>query len=773
MGANTLKFFSWAALLMAMLIFATTLVIVNARLSVTEALATDATEVITKIWYRHYFLHAGALEELALANEQDQVVPRYHTDPEAFGEIVFFRIFDKRGRLTLAATNAPEPGQTSPIPGGPPPRTEDDRTAVQTVLRSGMPITTFDIGARREETSKVFARSILPIRHEGHILGAAEVILDASGPADDIAAAFRRFSLFVASVLTFASLIPISVISYSWLRQSRLNVELTSARDSARHAEAVKSRFLANMSHEIRTPLNGIMGMADLLNETQMTEEQRDFSATILNSSAALLTIINDILDFSKIEAGKVTIARAPFDLHECVQDAAALLFPAGNGKGVELCVDFQTPLPAWVIGDEARLRQCLLNVAGNAVKFTEAGHVTIQVTSPGDDRIEISVRDTGIGIPQDKIDTIFRDFEQVEGTDGHQRTGTGLGLAITRKLLTLMGGDISVRSTPGKGSLFRMVLPLPATEPPEHAQTDVPVLFLDPGALRGKTAVVVDDLETNRHILTARLAGFGMRSAAYANTSEALTAVLDKRQPQPDVVISDHRMPGMDGADLLQALRADPATQDLPVVILSSGDLDALRAAFTRTDIDFGLSKPVRNDRLFKVLCRATKAGGTEKRSSAPPAGSDDSAAAAPQTARLRVGLAEDNKTNRFIVEKMIATRVACVIPWTDGQQAVDAYLAERPDVILMDISMPGKDGFTATREIRALERRAGLPPCIILALTAHAMAEDRTRSAEVGMDGFLSKPIRKAKLIEALEAASARLANRRAQSPEARDAG
>ena len=756
---------------MGVLIFATTQVIVNARLSVTEALVTNAARDFSRIWYHHYFLHDGAFEKLALANAQDKVIPRYHTDPDAFGEVVFFRIFDKHGRLTLAAANAPAARGTSPIPDGPPPLTEEDRTAVQAVLASGQQATSFDIGARREETSKAFARSILPIRYQGTLLGAAEVITDASDPTDDITAAFRWFSLFVASVLTLLSLIPISVISYSWFRQSRLNVELARAHDQARQAEAVKSRFLANMSHEIRTPLNGIMGMAELLSETRLSEDQRGYSDTILNSSAALLTIINDILDFSKIEAGRVTITPAPFDLHECVQDAATLLFPVGDNKGVELCVDFQAPLPAWVVGDEARLRQCLLNVVGNAMKFTDTGHVTIRVSPLEENRIEIVVSDTGIGIPPDQIDAIFADFERVEGRDTKTRPGTGLGLAITRRLLRLMGGDISVQSTPGEGSRFRMVLPLSATAPPEMTRTDAPVLFPDPAALHGRTAVVVDDLEVNRRILTARLAGFGMQSTAYDGAPAALAALRSGRQPLPDIVISDHHMPGMDGAGLLRRLRADSAMAGMPVVILSSGDLEALQAAFPCGGQEFFLSKPVRTDRLYKTLCRALGVAGTPARTTAPPP--EDGDTPAPDTAWLKVGLAEDNQTNRFIVEKMISDHVARVISWSDGQQVVDAYLAERPDVILMDISMPGKDGVSATREIRALERQAGLAPCVILALTAHALTEDRDRSAEVGMDGFLSKPIRKARLIEALEAAAARLAGRGARAPGTRDTG
>ncbi len=765
MDAQKLKIGTWSALVLAMVIFGAGRLVVNTRNAVAESTLTATAEAAADTWYGHYVVHMGGFPGLVVQNALETVDVASRHDADEFGSIILYRIYDRHGRLVLVS----EPHRSPVDAPKPPPPSDQDQGRIRAVIDSNMPETEINAGWRRGDASLYFARSLLPIVQNGETQGVAEVFIDISSDRATIHRAFHQFSLILVLILFLASLIPFSAILYAWYRVSVLNRDLRQAHDKARHAEEVKSRFLANMSHEIRTPLNGIIGMAELLNDTEMTTEQRGFTATILNSSSALLTIINDVLDFSKIEAGKVTIQQSPFDLHNCVQDAATLLFPAGNGKGVELCVDFQKPLPAWVVGDEARLRQCLLNVVGNAVKFTETGHVTVRVSDREDDRIEIAVSDTGIGIPEDKAEAIFRDFEQADSGDSRSREGTGLGLAITRRLLRLMGGDITVESMPGKGSVFHMILPLPATAPPETARTSVPVLFLDPGALRGKRAVVVDDLEINRRILAARLASFGIRSTAFDSAAAVLSALRDGAQPMPDIVVSDHHMPGMDGADLLQALRALPGAADLPFVILTSGDLDVLRHALRRTDIEKCLSKPVRTDLLFKTLCSALQIGSGMPEAAARPRQSDP----LPGVAPLRVCLAEDNKTNQLIVRKMIGDQVARFTVWNNGQEAVDNYLRERPELILMDISMPVKGGLTAATEIRALERKAGMPPCIIVALTAHALAEDRGRSEAAGMDGFLSKPIRKAELIEALAAAAERLASRRRDSAAARGAG
>ena len=514
------------------------------------------------------------------------------------------------------------------------------------------------------------------------------------------------------------------------------------ARQEAEAANRSKSAFLANMSHEIRTPMNGIIGMADLLCETPLSEEQALFARTIRSSGEALLVIINDVLDYSKIEAGKMELFEERFNLERCVHEVVTLLQARARERDLDLLIDYDMFLPAHYHGDAARIRQVLTNLVGNAVKFTESGFVLVRVvgfeSESGRQDIRIAVEDSGIGIAADRLEHVFGEFARADHPDSRRFEGTGLGLAISRRLVEMMGGEIWAESTPGEGSVFGFRISLPIS-----AGDDEPKLKLD-SALR--RVMIVDDLEVNRLILERQLGFLGLEVASCASAEQALERIGGGGCDHGfDLLLTDHQMPGMDGVALARALRkADP---DLPMLLLSSasspppgaGEGGLFRAC---------LRKPV----LRRELCEGLAALGGRPAARAParPAPAPPAATARP----LRVLTAEDNMTNQLVLAKMLADQPIELSFVGTGRAAVERVRAQRFDLILMDISMPDLDGVKATGLIRARERAEGAEPVPIIALTAHAMSGDEERFLAAGMDGYLTKPLRKARLTEAIAA-------------------
>lgn len=649
-----------------------------------------------------------------------------------FGDVFRFKLFSGDGRLVLVSDDLQETVTGASDLGAHNPK-------AAAVLATGTPFTEVEDGTAKPDRPDVYVETYVPVKRHGVTVAIVEVYVDQTAQAAQFRQDFLIFGATIGALILAAISLPLIALIFSGRTLRTRNEELAIERDRAQASEQAKAEFLANMSHEIRTPLNGVLGMAGLLVDSKLNDEQMQYAETIQSSGEALLTVLNDILDFSKIEAGKLELEESDFAIVPLVDSAVELFAQQAHSKGLEIPAFVDAAIPETLHGDEGRIRQVLLNMISNAIKFTEEGGVGVEVTArlertDGKTDLLFEVADTGIGIPEDKAGIIFDQFSQVDTSATRKFGGTGLGLAISKRLVEMMGGEIGYRPRDEGGSLFWFAIPLDPADTPAQWSDGIMA------SLEGCRVLAVDDNQVNRLVFERQLAALGARVTLAVNADSALRKISTaNEEAEPfDYIIVDHMMPGTDGLDLGQQIRGLPGMEDARMILSSSSGMFNSNAAARRHGFDAALPKPLRPGALIRCIeCMAAQGGGAH----APDAGSVDEIGIQP--ARGRILLGEDNATNQKLIVALLRSHDYTVDTAANGLEVIEALRHAPYDAVLMDVQMPELDGIEACKRIRALPTDyADIP---IIGVTAHAMKGDRERVLEAGMNDYLSKPIRR----------------------------